>query len=138
MMAGAGVLPCFATHMAVVVDKSNNTGNVSASDLGKILQNNTKTWPTGKKVIVVLRDLPEPETELALQRLFKLSAGEVKEFMAAHKNSILSAKSDQEVLKLVETTPGAVGLVEVYSITSRVNILKIDGKLPLEQGYLLR
>jgi hypothetical protein len=28
--------------------------------------------------------------------------------------------------------------VDVYSINSRINVLKIDGKLPLEAGYLLR
>jgi hypothetical protein len=38
----------------------------------------------------------------------------------------------------VEAIPGAVGLVDVYSINSRVNVLKVDGKLPLEQGYFLQ
>ena len=31
-----------------------------------------------------------------------------------------------------------VGLVDVYSITSHINVVKVDGKLPLEQGYALR
>jgi hypothetical protein len=46
--------------------------------------------------------------------------------------------SEAELLKSVEAIPGAVGLVDVYSINSRVNVLKVDGKLPLEQGYFLK
>ena len=32
---------------------------------------------------------------------------------------------------------GAVGLVDVYSITGAVKVVKIGGKLPLESGYPL-
>ena len=133
----AAALPSYATDVAVVVDKSNSSGNVSSVDLSKILQASGKMWPSGKKPIIVLRELPAPETELALQKLLKLSAAEVKDFVNSHKHLFLTAASDQAVLKIVEATPGAVGLVDVYSITSRVNVLRVDGKLPLEQGYLL-
>jgi hypothetical protein len=33
--------------------------------------------------------------------------------------------------------PGAVGVVDVYSITGGINVLKIDGKVPLDPGYVL-
>jgi hypothetical protein len=38
----------------------------------------------------------------------------------------------------VSTSHGAIGVVDLYSLTQDVNVLKIDGKLPVEQGYLLR
>jgi hypothetical protein len=41
------------------------------------------------------------------------------------------------VLKTVQSNPSAIGLVNVYSINSGVDVLKIDGKLPLESGYIL-
>lgn len=61
---------------------------------------------------------------------------EAKEFVATHKNSILWVDSDAQLIHLIETTPGAVGLVDVRSITKTVSVLKVDGKLPLEDGYL--
>src|SRR5436309_3705131 len=130
-------LPCLATHMAVVVDKGNSAGNLASADLARILQSTSRNWPDGRKVTVVLRDLSSSETESALQKLFKLSSDELKAFFAAHKGSIVMVHSDAELLKIVESTPGALGLVDVYSITSKVNVVKVDGKLPLEQGYLL-
>jgi hypothetical protein len=45
--------------------------------------------------------------------------------------------SDDEALKILQSNPAAVGLVNVYSINSSVNVSKIDGKLPLEPGYIL-
>jgi hypothetical protein len=131
-------LPCEAKNMAVVVDKGNITANVAAADLAKILQSATRKWPDGKTIIVVMRDLSLPEVQQALQHLYKMSPDELKSFVAMHKGNFVTADSDESLLKLVETTPGAVGLVDVYSITSRINVVKVDGKLPLEQGYVLR
>jgi hypothetical protein len=42
------------------------------------------------------------------------------------------------VLRSVSTTRGAIGIIDLYSLTKDVKVLKIDGKLPVEQGYALR
>jgi hypothetical protein len=39
-------------------------------------------------------------------------------------------------LSYVEKTPGAVGLVDVRSVNDHVNIVRVDGKVPMEEGYL--
>lgn len=130
-------LPCQAKHMAVVVNKSNSTGNVTAVDLTKIFEVNTRKWPDGKNITLVIRDLSSIETQEALQRLCKMTQADLKTFLESHKGAFITVDSDEALLKIVENTPGAVGLVDVYSITSRVNVMKVDGKLPLEQGYLL-
>lgn len=130
-------LPSEAKHMAVIVNKNNSTGNVTATDLTKIFQANTHKWPDGKSITLVLRDPSSIETQEALQRLYKMTQSELKAFMDSHKSAFVTVDSDVALLKVVETTPGAVGLVDVYAITSKVNVMKVDGKLPLEQGYLL-
>jgi ABC-type phosphate transport system substrate-binding protein len=130
-------LPCEAKHMAVVVNKGNSTDNVTSVDLNKIFQTNTRKWPDGKNITLVVRDPSSPDTQEALQRLYKMSQAEVKAFVDTHKTAFVVVDSDEALLKIVESTPGALGLVDVYSITSKVNVVKVDGKLPLEQGYLL-
>jgi ABC-type phosphate transport system substrate-binding protein len=47
------------------------------------------------------------------------------------------ATSDEDLVNRVASTPGAIGVVDVYSINSSVAVVKIGGKLPLEPGYLL-
>jgi ABC-type phosphate transport system substrate-binding protein len=130
-------LPVQAKQMAVVVDKANSLSNITAADLAKIFQANTKKWPDGRNVTIVLPDLTSGDLQQALQHLFKMTPEEVNTFVAAHKVSFVVVESPDALLKLVESTPGAVGLVDVYALTRKVNVVKIDGKLPLEPGYLL-
>ena len=127
--------PCFAHHMAVVVNKENKVGNVTAVHLGKMFRSEIKKWPDGKAVILVLHKDSEGETE-TLERLIKMSPGELKALIAAHKDSILMADSDADVIRLVQSTPGAVGLVEIHAIDNTINVVRVDGKLPMESGYL--
>jgi len=78
----------------------------------------------------------QPGEAETLQRLNKMSAPEWKSFIAAHKDSILLVDTDADVLKAVQAEPGALGLIEVHSIDNSVNVVHVDGKLPMELGYL--
>jgi len=121
--------------MAVVVNKDNHVENVTAVHLTKILRSEIKKWPDGKNIVLVLHKDSAGETE-TLQRLIKVSAAEWKALIAAHKDSILMADSDAGVIKIVQSTPGAVGLVEIHSVDNTINVVRVDGKLPMESGYL--
>ena len=61
---------------------------------------------------------------------------EVKALLASHKDSIRTVGSDADVIDAVASTPGAIGFIEEHSITDRVVVVKVDGKLPMEAGYL--
>jgi ABC-type phosphate transport system substrate-binding protein len=125
-----------AKHFAVVVDKSNTVATLSAADLAKIFKGDNRKWPDGKAITVIIRDLSEPEMQTVLQKVCNMQPAEYQSLIASHR--FITVSSEEALLKAVESTPGAVGLLDVYSITSRVNVVKIDGKLPLEQGYLLK
>jgi ABC-type phosphate transport system substrate-binding protein len=132
---------CAAGHakqMAVVVDKSNTQSAISSADLAKILMLDTRKWQDGKSVVVVLSDPGSTDVQQVLQRLLKVSEDKARTLLAAHRDSILVVNSDEELLKRVASVPGAIGLIDVYSINSAVNVLKVDSKLPLEAGYPLR
>lgn len=121
--------------MAVVVNKDNNTGEITSAHLAKLLRLETKKWSDGKDVVIVLHTDSVGET-VTLERLNKMSGNELKSFISSHKDSFTFVDSDADVLRFVGMTPGAVGLVEVHSIDDQVNVLKVDGKLPMETGYL--
>ncbi len=121
--------------MAVVINKDNKVSNVTAVHLGKIVRSEVKKWPDGKNILVVLHKDSEGEAE-TLERLIKITPSELKALIAAHKDSIVMADSDAEVLKIVRSTTGAVGFVEIHSIDNTVNVVRVDGKLPMESGYL--
>ena len=127
--------PCFAHHMAVVVDKDNKTQNLASAHLAKILKGEIKKWPGGRTVVLVLHD-SSPGEMLTLRHLTKMSEAEVKALLATHKDSIQTVESDTDVINAVASTPGAIGFVEEHSINDRIAVVRVDGKLPMESGYL--
>jgi ABC-type phosphate transport system substrate-binding protein len=131
----ACLTPCFAHHTAVVVNKDNAVGDVTSAHLAKIVRGEVKKWPDGKNIVLVLHRGSAGEAE-TLERLNKMSDAEWKSFLAVHKDSFLFVDTDADVLKAVQADPGAVGLIEVHSIDNSINVVKVDGKLPMESGYL--
>jgi ABC-type phosphate transport system substrate-binding protein len=135
LFAIMSVAPCFAHHMAVVVSKQNGVGAVSSAQLSRIFLIETKKWPDGKSIQVVLHKASNGET-VTLQRLNKMAAQQWHHWIAAHKDSLTLVDSDDDVLNYVENSPGAIGLVDVRSVNDHVNIIRVDGKVPMEEGYL--
>ena len=127
-----------AKQLAVVTETSNPTTNLSSADLLKIFNLRTRAWADGKPVIVVVRDPSAGEMQLLLRKVLNMSSDQAHAFIQAHKGSIVVADSDDSVIRFVSTNRGAIGVIDLYSLTKDVNVLKIDGKLPVEQGYLLR
>lgn len=131
----ASLTPCFAHHTAVVVNKENAVENVTSAHLAKVIRGEIKKWPNGKNILLVLHKESSGETE-TLERLNKMSAAEWKAFLVAHRDSIVFVETDADVLKTVQVEPGAVGFIEVHSVDKTVNVVHVDGKLPMEFGYL--
>jgi ABC-type phosphate transport system substrate-binding protein len=131
----ASLTPCFAHHTAVVVNKDNPVDNVTSAHLSKIILGEIKKWPDGKNIILVLHKDSAGETE-TLEHLNKMSPAEWKTFVTAHRDSIVFVDSDADVIKQVQFDPGAIGLIEAHSIDNSVTVVRVDGKLPMELGYL--
>jgi ABC-type phosphate transport system substrate-binding protein len=130
--------PAQARQLAVITDTGNATTNLTISDLIKIFNAHTRSWPDGKPIKIVLRDPSSADMQLAARKLFNMNGDQARAFVRAHSDLIVVADSDDTVIRFVSSTRGAIGIVDLYSLTKDVNVLKIDGKLPVEQGYLLK
>jgi len=88
-----------------------------------------------------MKDPGSPEMKVAIQKLFGLTPNEVKTMIAKLnelRQVVKIVDSEVDLLRTVEATPGAVGIVNVYSINSSVKVLRVDGKLPFDLGYALK
>ena len=112
-------------------------------ELAKICKGQTNRWPDGKAVTLVTRSPDAPEMKIVVERVYAMPKDEVSAAIdtanrgRANHPAIIIVASDEALVQKVQSTPGAIGLVDVYSITGGVNVLKIGGKLPLEPGYSL-
>jgi len=139
-----GCIPfAVSKDVALVANKGNSVKSVLMPDLLKICKAQTTHWPDGKPVTVVIRDPASPEMKVVVEKLYGMAPNAVEALVSAanhgraNRPAIIVVNSDEALVKRVESTPGAVGLVDVYAITSGIEVLKIGGKLPLEPGYPL-
>jgi len=128
-------------NMAAVVSAGSKLSDVSLADLSKLCKGVQRTWPDGKAFTLVMKDPESPEMHVATQKLFGAGPGEIKAIIAKLNESRLTVKiveNDEDLLRTVGATPGAAGIIDVYSINSSVKVLRVDGKLPFDLGYALK
>ena len=128
-------------NMAVVASAGSKLADVSLTELVKYCKGSAKAWPDGRNFVIVLKNPDLPEMRVALQKLFGGGAAEARLAIAKlneTRQAAVLVDSDDDLLRAVDTTPGAVGIVDVYSINSSVKVLRVDGKLPFDVGYALK
>jgi hypothetical protein len=128
-------------NMAVVTAAGSKLQDVPLTELAKLCKGTQKSWADGRNFTLVMRDPESPELHGAMQKLFGLAPAAVKGALAKLNEErvvVRVVESDEELLRTVEATPGAVGIVDVYAINSAVKVLRVDGKLPFDAGYALK
>jgi len=125
----------------LVAPAGSKLQDIPLTDLVKFCKGTQKAWPDGKSFTIVMHDPESPDMRAAVQKLFGVDAVEMKTLVAKLNEArqvIKIVQSDEDLMRTVEATPGAVGLVDVYAINSSVKVLRIDGKLPFDAGYSLK
>ena len=128
-------------NIAVIMAAGSKLQDVQLAELVKLCKGTQKTWADGRSFMLVMKDPAAPEMHTPLQKLFGMAPADFKSSVAKLNESRQLVKivdTDEELLRTVEATPGAVGIVDVYSINSSVKVLRVDGKLPFDVGYALR
>ncbi len=128
-------------NMAVVAAAGSKLQDVTLAELAKLCKGEQKTWADGRNFTLVIRDPESPELHVAVQKLFGVPPSEVKSAIAKLNETravIRIVDSDEDLLRTVAATAGAVGILDVYAINSAVKVLRIDGKLPFDVGYALK
>jgi len=142
-MVGAVITAAQAKDIALVSNKANGVTDVSMSELVKICKGQTNRWPKGKPVTLFSLNPASTEMKMVVEKVYGLSSNEVSALITsanhgrANHPAIVVVNSDKDLVEAVESTPGAVGLVDVYSITGGITVLRVESKLPLEAGYPL-
>ena len=143
LLIASSVSLAAARDLALVANKTNSVTALSLADLVKVSKAQTNKWADGKPVTFVMRAPSSPQMKVFVEKVYGMTESEVNELIASANHgrashpAIVLVNSDDELVNRVAALPGAVGIVDVYSINSSVAVVKVGGKLPLEPGYLL-
>jgi hypothetical protein len=137
-----------APTFAAVVHQSNPTHNLRFRDLVLLFQGASREWPSSSAVVLVERDAGSAPFRFLMGRLLNTTPGEYKrslqniEYRGEAPVSIKTLNSDAAACQFVFNVPSAIAIIEAGSLAlpacGAVQVLRIDGKLPGEEGYRLK
>ena len=133
---------------AAVVHQSNSTHNLRFRDLVLLFQGASREWPTSSAVVLVERDAGSAPFRYLMGRLLNTTPGEYKrslqniEYRGDLPVSIKILNSDAAACQFVFNVPSAIAIVETDSLAAPacagIQVLRIDGKAPVDEGYRLK
>ena len=132
--------------IAVIVNKSNPVSDISYTELKQILEARKQYWDNGEKITLVFKSVASNETRILIDTIYKMKYDEFDKywFSLVYSDKITEfpkvAISTITMNMLVSEIPGAIAFLGINEVSKRGNIkgLKIDGKMPSEDGYPLK
>lgn len=129
--------------IAVVVNAVNPVSDLSVGDLRRMLLGERRFWGGNVQIRLALRERGARERDQVVSTLLKMDG---KAFSEHWRAKVFRGEASDEPLTLsaevafqyVKETPGALSFVSVRNLRPEIKVLRIDGKLPGEPGYLLK
>ncbi|HHT9106893.1 MAG TPA: hypothetical protein ACFYD7_13635 [Candidatus Wujingus californicus] len=130
-------------NIAVIVNKTNPVSDISYNELKQILEAKNQYWDNGEKITLIFKLITSNETRTLIDMVYKIKYEDFYKywFWKMYKNEIMEfpkiLNSSGTINILVSEISGAIAFIGVNEISKRGNIkiLKINGKMPDEDGY---
>lgn len=129
--------------LAIVVNRSNPTDNLSTAELRKIFIGTRSHWPNGRRITVAMLDYGEPERKAVLRQVYRMDEdGYRNNFIKeVYRGDVFAAPktldSPTVMRKFIFNAPGAIGYLRSSDVDASVKVLRIDGRLPDDNDYSL-
>jgi ABC-type phosphate transport system substrate-binding protein len=147
--AGALAMPAFGQEptdapIAIVVHPDTDISNLTLDKLRQIFLGNELYWPDHSRIVLLVRAPTAYERSFVLDRIYEMSEDEFrsywikKMFRAEVPSGPRVVFSNNMAIGLVTAIPGSIAFMRASDLTPDVKVVRIDGKLPSEDGYPLR
>ncbi len=130
--------------LAIIVNTANPTDNLSLAQLRSIFLAERAHWTNGQKITVVMREQGQPERAVILRVVCRMSETDFNQY-SMHSTFTGQVQAAPKLLtsvtgvrKFVFNVPGAIGYVRAGEVDRSVKVVRIEGRLPGEEGYKLR
>jgi len=129
--------------IAVIVNKSNPVSDVSYNELKQISEARKQYWDNGEKIILIFKPVTSVETRALIDMVYKIKYEEFDKywFLKVYENKIMEfpkiLNSTGTINILVSEIQGAIAFIGVDEVSKRGNIkvIRVNGKMPDEDGY---
>lgn len=132
-----------AGEVAVIVNRENPVDDLTYDQLVKTFKQDKRHWNDGRPIYLIMQEAGSPEKELVLKKVFKMDQEELKKFWLTRifRGEIPSfpktLSSNAAVRRFVGQVAVAIGFIDASAADETVKVLRIDGRIPGDKGYLL-
>ena len=137
-----------ALGFAAVVHPNNPARDLRLRELASLFEGMNRQWPNHSPVILVERDSGSAPYRYLMLHLLNTTAVEYKrslrnvEYRGEAPVPVKVLNSDAAACQFVYNVPTAIAIVEARSLSTQacavVQVVRIEGKLPSEEGYRLK
>ena len=130
--------------IAIVVHPSVEMDDLPFFQLRKIFLGERQYWPNREKIKLLVRAPVAYERDLVLERIYQMDDNQfnrywkAKIFQAEVTAGPMIIFSSDKAIELVSLIPGSITFVRETDVGQGVKVLRVDGKLPGEEGYPLQ
>lgn len=130
--------------LAIVVHKDTAVDNLSLTELRNIFLANQQFWADRTRIILLVRAPQSDERDYVLNTIYQMDEAKfraywiAKMFRAEVPRGPKIVFSTDMALDLVVAIPGSISFIRADEVTNEVKVVRVDGKLPGEDGYPLK
>lgn len=132
------------TGIAVIVNGENPVDQLSLTELQRIVLGERRSWSARIPVVLMMRNEESRERILLLQKACHMTDAEYhqywtgKIFRGEVTSEPVALPSVGTALNFVSSIKGGISFVDSASVRPGIKVMRIDGRLPGEQGYPLQ
>jgi ABC-type phosphate transport system substrate-binding protein len=133
-----------ASDVAVVVHPDVPVDNLTVSELRRVVLGEREFWPAGVRITLLIRAPVAHERDIVLKNLCQMTEAQFRQHWIGkvfRADTALAPKivySTEMAAEMVNRFPGAIAFIDASLVTKGLKVVKIDGRLAGEKGYVLR
>ncbi len=130
--------------LAIVVHKDTEVDDLSMHELRNIFLANQQFWPNRSRIILLVRAPESDERDFVLDSIYRMDEARFRQYWIAKMFRAEVPRGPKIVfstdmtLDLVVAIPGSISFMRADDVTDEIKLIRIDGKLPSDEGYPLK
>ena len=130
--------------LAIVVHKDTSVDNLSMNELRNIFLANQQFWPNRSRIILLVRAPQSDERDFVLDSIYQMDEAQFRQYWIAKMFRAEVPRGPKIVfstdmtIDLVVAIPGSISFMRADAVTDGVKVVRVDGKLPSDDGYPLK
>lgn len=144
LLAGGAAVAAESSAIAIVVHRSAPADDLSLQQLRSIFLADQQFWNDRTRITLLVRAPQSDERDFVLNRIYQMSESQFRQYWIAKMFRAEIPRGPKIVfstdmtLDLVVAIPGSISFIRASEVNDSVKIVRIDGKLPDEDGYPLK